>query len=146
MRFILDQSVRIVGFLVFERHGVNDALDIVGGAFPRRPFREIFKRAGLRHQSINEVAVHGFGHTAQSTDRDAIIGLGLSRIPERFAVKRAVAFQFVRGSIRELLLQTQPILPQDAVAGFGFREAAVELRQAKVSEFAIHKNLCQVIG
>jgi len=69
--------VGVFGFLVFERHRMNDAFDITSGLLASGPFCEFCKRAGLRHEYVDQFAAHGSGNSPKGTECDAVFGFGL---------------------------------------------------------------------
>ena len=67
---------------------MNDALDVTSGSLAYRVFRQFRERAGLRHECVDQFAVHGFGNSPKGTECNAVFGFGpfelldgLSRCP-----------------------------------------------------------------
>jgi hypothetical protein len=77
LRFILDQLGGVFGFLVFERHGMDDAFDIMSGSLASGLFSEFGKRTGPGHEHVDHVATHGSRNAPKGAERDAVFGFGL---------------------------------------------------------------------
>src|SRR5215470_3941251 len=82
---MLDQLVGVFRFLVLERHRMNDAFNIISCSLASGLFRKFRKRAGSRHEEVDQVTTHRSGNSAESTDGDTIFGFSLFELLDGLA-------------------------------------------------------------
>ncbi len=76
MDFILDQLTGVLWFLVFKRHGMDDALNVLSCLLALGVFREFHKRASPWNEHVDQFAAQGSGNAPKGTDCDTVFGLG----------------------------------------------------------------------
>src|SRR5215469_1702268 len=77
---IIDQLSGVLGFLVFERHRVNDAFDVMSGLLASGLFSQFLERAGPWNKHVDEVAAHRSSDSSQGTKRDAVFRFGIFKL------------------------------------------------------------------